>query len=169
MQLTTSDNARCHAGMPRLPPGTDKPAAQTPDSDLPLEPPGNPIRDGRSNTQRHAPQQCAPTRSHHSAVRWHTASSQPNITKALAKQNKSNMCSGHKCGSGFSTPPACSSNIPAHRLCQSILASISHVPETHVKRIRWYPEGPYAILGGVDRRGKGWRQRKATRAERRVG
>ena len=42
--------------------------------------------------QQHAAQQCA---SHHSAALWHATSSQPNITKALAKQDTSHTRSGY--------------------------------------------------------------------------
>lgn len=209
MQLTTSDNARCHAGMQRRPPGTGTPAVQTPDSNLPHEPPGNPIGDGHTTAQRHAPRRHAPTRSNLSAACFPTVPKWPNITKALAKQDKSHTHSGYwrpnispiprhhqqaqpppdripmqECDSSplrparhshhrtalpckkvrtnrplqgrhratlpcyprYPAPHARNSNSPAHHVCQSILTGLSHVSRTHVKRIRWYPEAPYATL-----------------------
>ena len=79
-----------------LSPGTGTPAVQTPDPNLPYEPPGNPIGDGHTTAQRHAPRRHAPTRSNLSAACFPTVPKWPNITKALAKQDTSHTRSGYR-------------------------------------------------------------------------
>lgn len=92
MQLTTSDNARCHAGMQRRPLGYRQTNLSNTRhwSSARAAPHSNAIF--IRAPQQHATQHCA---SHHNAALWHATSSQPNITKALAKQDTSHTRSGY--------------------------------------------------------------------------